>query len=60
MTGVQRLERVFRIDIETYPACGEAMRIVEDPDVIEKILTHLDWKGAESEATRRLPSRSPP
>jgi hypothetical protein len=33
---------------------------IEDPDIIEKILTHLDAKGAESEATRRPPSRAPP
>jgi len=33
---------------------------IEDPDIIEKILTHLDAKGAESGATRRPPSRAPP
>jgi hypothetical protein len=35
---------VFGIDIETCPACGGAVRIIaciEDPQVIEKILTHL-------------------
>jgi hypothetical protein len=45
------------------PACGGAVRIIaciEDPDIIEKILTHLDAKGAESGATRRPPSRAPP
>jgi hypothetical protein len=54
---------VFGIDIETCPACGGAVRIIsciEDPDIIEKILTHLDAKGAESEATRRPPCRAPP
>ena len=51
------------IDIETCPACGGAMRIiacVEDPEVIEKILAHLDAKVAEPEATRRPPCRDPP
>ena len=51
------------IDIETCPACGGAMRIIaciEDPDVIEKILTHLDAKAPEPEATRRPPCRAPP
>jgi hypothetical protein len=45
------------------PACGGAMRIIaciEDPEVIEKILTYLNAKGAESEATWRPPSRAPP
>jgi hypothetical protein len=36
------------------------MRFVEDSNVIEKILTHLDAKGAESGASRRPPNRSPP
>lgn len=63
MTWAQRLKRVFGIDIEACPACGGAMRIIaslEDPDVIEKILAHLDAKGAECEAIRRPPSRGPP
>jgi len=29
--------RVFGIDIATCPACGGALRIIEDPVVIEKI-----------------------
>lgn len=56
-------KRVFGIDIETCPACGGAVRIIasiEDPDVIEKILTHLDAKAPEPEATRRPPCRAPP
>jgi len=51
------------IDIETCPACGGAMRIIaciEDPDIIEKILAHLDVKTAEPEAPRRPPCRAPP
>jgi hypothetical protein len=39
------------------------MRIIaciEDPDVIEKILAHLDAQRAESEATLRPPSRASP
>ena len=48
---------------ETCPACGGAMRIIaciEDPAVIEKILTHPDAKAPEPEAPRRPPSRAPP
>ena len=63
----ERLKRVFGIDIATCPACGGAVRIlacIEDPVVIEKILTHLDVKGGEPEAPkaprRPQPSRAPP
>lgn len=51
-----------RIDIETCPICGGAVRIIacsEDPVMIEKSLTHLDAKGAECEATGRPPVRAP-
>ena len=42
---------------------GGALRIVafiERPDVIEKILTHLDSKASEPEASRWQPCRAPP
>ena len=61
--GAQRLKRVFGIDIATCPACGGAVRIlacIEDPVVIEKILTDLDAKAGESEAPRLPPCRAPP
>ena len=63
MTWAQRLKRVFGIDIETCPACGGAVRIIaciEDAEVIEKTLAHLDAKAIEPEAPRRPPSRAPP
>ncbi len=63
MSWAQRLKRVFGIDLETCPACGGPVRIIaciEDPLVIEKILTHLDEKGASAEASRRPPCRAPP
>lgn len=63
MTWAQRLKGVFGIDIETCPTCGGAVRIIaciEDPVVIEKILTYLDAKGAECKATRRPAVRAPP
>jgi hypothetical protein len=63
MTWAQRLKRVFGIDIETCPACGGAVRIIaciEDPDIIEKILTYQDAEGAEPRAPRRPPPRAPP
>jgi len=63
MTWAQRLKRVFHIDVETCRACGGAIRIiacVEDPVVIDKILTHLDSKGACGVARRLPPCRAPP
>jgi hypothetical protein len=63
MTWAQRLKRVFGMDIATCPACGGAVRIlacIEDPVVIEKILTDLDTKTAEPQALMRPPSRAPP
>ena len=63
MTWAQRLTRVFGIDMETCAACGGAVRIIaciEDAEVIEKILTHLDAKAAEPQAPRRPPCRAPP
>jgi len=63
MTLAQRLSRLCGIDIETCPACGGAMRIIaciEDPEVIDKILAHLDAKASESEAPLRPPCRAPP
>ncbi len=63
MTWAQRLKRVFNIDIETCSECGGAVKVIaciEDPVVIDKILTHLDEKVA-SPGSGRLPQvRAPP
>jgi hypothetical protein len=48
---------------ETCRACGGALEIIaciEDPVVIEKILSHLDHKAASAEPCRLPPSRAPP
>ena len=53
MSWAQRLKRVFGIDIETCQTCGGAVRIIaciEDPVVIETILTHLDKPVAATAA----------
>jgi len=63
MTWAQRLKRVFNIDIETCPKCGGAVRVIaciEDPVVIDKILTHLDKKAALAEPVVLPQSRAPP
>ena len=52
MTWMQRLKRVFNIDIETCQRCQGRVKVIaciEDPLVIEKILTHL--KKQEAHAT---------
>jgi hypothetical protein len=63
MSWAQRLKRVFNIEIETCRACGGAVKIIaciEDPVVIDKILTHLHEKAASAE-TGLLPEvRAPP
>ena len=80
MTWVQRLNRVFNIDIETCNSYGGSVKFsrfrhpasrdisasmhviafIEDPVVIEKILTHIDKKAACGTARRLPPSRAPP
>jgi hypothetical protein len=53
----QRLKRVFHIDIETCRHCGGAVKIIaciEDPAVIETILTHLNKKSTGTEPTRAV------
>ncbi len=62
MTWTQRLKRVFSIAIETCPACGGAVRIVaciEDAEVIERILIHMDEKTAERDSAKRRSCRAP-
>jgi hypothetical protein len=75
MTWAQRLKRVFNIDIETCRECGGAVKVmpkalaalagqalacIEDPVVIQKILTHLKEKVAP-EPLGLLPAvRAPP
>jgi hypothetical protein len=63
ITWAQRLKRVFNIDIETCKSCGGPVKIIaciEDPVVIEKILTHLERKDTSTAAPRLPPCRAPP
>ena len=63
MSWAQRLKRVFNIDIQTCSKCGGAVNVIaciEDPLVIDKILTHLDKKAALSESVVLPQSRAPP
>ena len=63
MTWAQRLRRVFRIDVETCPKCGGAVRIIaciDEQEVVEKILAHIVAWDLQPDTTERPPSRAPP
>jgi hypothetical protein len=63
LSWMQRLKRVFAIDIETCPQCGGKLRViacVEDPPLIAKILAHVRRREALFESTPRAPPDSLP
>jgi len=63
MTWVQRLKRVFNIDVSTCGHCGGTLRIVasiEEPTAIRAILAHFEKHGALQEAHYRPAPRAPP
>ena len=63
MTWAQRLKRAFNIDIKACNSCGGHIKIIaciEDPVVIEKLLTHIDNKAACGAVRRLPPCRAPP
>ena len=66
MTWMQRLKRVFNIDIEVCEHCGGQVKVIasiEDPKVIELILKHLKQKATKTDATKQRelpPERAPP
>jgi hypothetical protein len=58
MNWMQRLKRVFAIDIETCPDCGGKLRVIaciEDPPLIAKILGHVRRRKALAATTARGP-----
>ena len=63
MSWAQRLKRVFNIDIESCSSCGGTVKVVgsiEDPAVIQKILTHLKNKAALDPPSLLPSARAPP
>ena len=59
MSWMQRLKRVFAIDIETCPECGGKLRVIaciEDPPLIAKILGHVQRREALTSAPRGPPA----
>ena len=62
MTWMQRLKRLFGIDIETCERCGGKVKVVasiEAPAVIAPILKHLQRRAA-LQADIQPPERPPP
>ncbi|WP_409179244.1 hypothetical protein [Enterobacter hormaechei] len=57
MTWMQRLKRVFNIDIEVCEHCGGHVKVIasiEDPKVIEQILKHRNRrKTAKANAAKQ-------
>jgi len=52
MTWMQRLKRVFNIDVEICEHCGGHVKVIasiDDPKVIERILKHLKQKAAKAD-----------
>ena len=63
MTWMQRLKRVFNIDIETCERCAGHVKIIaciEEPAVIERILAHLKGKEPSAELAMLPEGRAPP
>ena len=63
MTWVQRLKRVFKIDIETCEHCGGAVKVIaniEDPAVIKQTFKHLDRRAQATPLSLRPFARAPP
>jgi hypothetical protein len=61
MSWMQRLKRVFAIDIETCPDCGGKLRViscVEDPPLIAKILGHIERRETLITSAPRAPPES--
>lgn len=66
MTWMQRLKRVFAIDIDTCRRCGGPLKVlasIEDPELIANILSHLQQRSdEENNQHHRFPAtaRAPP
>jgi hypothetical protein len=62
MSWMQRLKRVFGIEIERCLSCGgrlEVIASIEEPALIERILAHVRQRG-EEELLLPLGARGPP
>ena len=62
ISWMQRLKRVFHIDIEHCGMCGGTLRVIaciETPELIEKILTHLAARNTDCIDRPRAPPLHP-
>jgi len=63
MTWARRLKRVFGIEIEQCVRCGGRLKVIasiEEPALIERILTHRRERGEEEVSDSPLKPRAPP
>jgi len=63
LTWAQRLKRVFEIDITLCPLCGGQLRVIgdiTDPDLIRKILDHVNTRAPPRLPPRRAESHQTP
>jgi hypothetical protein len=64
MSWAQRLKRVFGVEIESCARCGGKLKVIasiEEPQVIVKILAHLERSAPEQHQPERpLGARAPP
>lgn len=66
MTWMQRLKRVFAIDIDTCLRCGGHLKVlasIEDPELISYILSHLQQRrddGIDEHHCTPAAARAPP
>ena len=63
MSWAQRLKRVFAIDLAHCRRCGGRLKVIasiEDPALIQRILTHLKQPAAHEPPRSALGPRAPP
>lgn len=63
MTWMQRLKRVFAIDIETCQRCGSALHVIasiEDSELIKRILAHRQLRAEDPLHSTPFAARAPP
>ncbi len=61
--ALQFVTPTFNIDIQTCPHCQGRLKIIaciDDPAVIQKILTHLSQKATAADPSLRPLARAPP
>jgi hypothetical protein len=62
LTWARRLKRVFGIEIEQCVRCGGRLKVIasiEEPELIERILTHRRERGDEETSVSPLGPRAP-